>query len=136
MAGKKRSKKTRSKTRRFTLKGRHRGGDPVSVQISVQLKRVPKGVKITDELIHAMIRRKAQGSAGKYDPKSDSVIGAKEGPDPRGIRLKITSWKNSDRDTKKLRADRDYGSQADRWGSLWQIITIAPIRLRRNRSKR
>ncbi len=136
MAARKRAKKSRSRTRKFTLRGRHRGGDPVSVQISVQLKRVPKGVKITDKLIEQMIRRKAETSAGKYDPKSDSVIGAREGVDPRGIKLKIISWKNSDRDSKKLRADRDHGSQADRWGSLWQIIAVAPIRLRRNRSQR
>jgi hypothetical protein len=109
------------------LRGRH-FGDPVSIQISVRLKRVPKGVKITRKLLEDMIRRKAETSAGQWDATSQSVRGAREGKDPKGVELKIISWKNPDRQRGKDRAARDYGPQADRWGSLWQIITRAPIR--------
>lgn len=131
MAGKKR-KARGTRSRSFNIRGQHHG-DPVSLQIAVELRRVPKGLKITDKLLESMIRRKAASSAGKYDPKSDSVIGAKEGRDPKGIRLIITSWTNPGRSSKKLRKHRDYGSQADRWGSLWQIIINARIRVRRGR---
>jgi hypothetical protein len=126
MAGKRR----RIKTRRATLKGRYKG-DPVSIQISVRLKRVPKGVKISRALLEDMIRRKAETSSGHWDAKKKRVVGAREGKDPKGIELRITSWKNPDRQKARDRTDRDYGPQSDRWGSLWQAITRARIRLHR-----
>lgn len=120
---------SRRKTRTVALKGRHHG-DPVSIQISVRLKRIPKGMRITKKLLEAMIRRKAETSAGHWDGKS-KVSGAHEGIDPPGIELKIQSWKNPDRQRGRDRKDRNYGPQSDRWGSLWQIIERAPIRFLR-----
>jgi hypothetical protein len=76
-----------------------------------------------------MIRRKARTSKGRWDPHSQSVVGAKEGKDPKGIELKITSWRNPGRSKRGMRSNRDYGPQADRWGSLWQIIVDAPIKI-------
>lgn len=112
----------------MNLRGRFHG-DPVSIQISVHLKRIPKGMRITKQLLEAMIRRKAETSSGHWDGKS-RVVGAREGKDPKGIEIKINSWKNPSRKSRD-RGDRDYGPQADRWGSLWQIIERAPIRFSR-----
>lgn len=121
-------KKKRSSTRRLGLRGRHRG-DPVSIQISVRLKRVPKGMKITHDLLSAMVRRKAETSSGYWDQRRGRVIGAREGKDPSGIELKIVQWKNPGRNSGKDRAWRK-GSQADAWGSLRQVIERASIRFR------
>ena len=113
--------------RRFRIK-RHKG-DPVKVQISVTGK-LRKGWKLTKKLLDEMIRRKAETSAGKWDPKTQSVKGAREGKDPKGLKLTITSWTNPGRQKAGDRRSRNYGSQADRWGSLWQIIARGRLRTR------
>lgn len=129
MAGKKRTRKKRtSKTKRFSFKVRHPGGDLVSIQISARLKRVPKGLKITKALLADMVKRKAETSAGFWD--GAQVVGAKEGRDPRGIELKIIRWRNPGRSRSGLRGWRDYGPQADRWGSLRYAIAGAAFAIR------
>ena len=122
-------KKKRGKTKRVGLKSRYKS-DAVSIQISVRWKKMPKGYKMTKALLEQLIRRKAATSAGYWDQARGRVIGAKEGRNPSGIELKIERWKNPDRNKGKDRTWRDYGSQADRWGSLRQAIENASIVLR------
>jgi hypothetical protein len=115
LAAKKRKRKAKAAVRKFNMRARFASGDLVRIQISAHLKRVPKGIKITKALLADMIRRKAADSAGQWD--GHGVAGAREGKNPRGIVLKITRWQNPQR-KKGKRGQRDYGSQADRWGSL------------------
>ena len=103
------------KTTKRTLKARMPSGDPVSIQFSITVRR-PSGVKLTSALLSEMVRQKALGSTGQYDPKSGRTKGAKAGPNPRGVTLKIIRWRNPDR-RGKLKAWRS-GTQAEAWGSL------------------
>jgi hypothetical protein len=128
MAGKKRRRKKSGTTMTLRIRAHHPGGDLVSIQISARLKRVPKGIKITKALLADMIRRKAQTSAGEWDGK-DSVRGAREGIDPKGITLKIVRWRNPGRNRAGLRGWRT-GTQADAWGSLRNPLAAAAISFR------
>lgn len=111
-----RKKSKGAQTIKRLIKVRHASGDLVAFQVSATVKR-PKGVRLTAELLEQMVIRKAETSLGQYNPESGKVDGAKEGEEPSGVRLKIIRWKNPDR--KNTTAGwRNYGSQADRWGSL------------------
>jgi hypothetical protein len=130
MTTKKRRRIGGTRTRKATIRGRFHG-DPVSIQITVRLKRIPKGMRITKKLLTEMIRRKAETSRGHWDAMAQTVVGAKEGKTPPGIELEITRWKNPARKKGMLRTWRypegARGDQADAWGSLWQIIANARI---------
>lgn len=106
--------------RKLTIKNRTSSGDLVEVQISVTYKK-RKGLTVTRELIHDMIRHKAETSRGIW--KGNRVVGAFEGESIPGFTLKIIRWRNPDR-----LADEDQGwrsgSQADAWGSLRRIIAV------------
>lgn len=119
------SKKKAAKPQKITLEAGMPGGDPLRFQVAAIIKR-PKHVKLTKELLAEMVRRKAAGSAGLWD--GTKVVGATEGPDPSGIKLKITSWRNPKRKGEaKNRANRSHGTQAERWGSLRRAIEKARI---------
>lgn len=128
MAQRKRAKKKRARkkststVRSMKISTKTSSGDLVSIQISAQLKRVPKGLKITKALLSDMVQRKARTSDGYWD--GYSVVGAKEGIDPKGIKLKIVRWRNPGRNRRGLRGWRD-GNQADAWGSLRNPIAAA-----------
>jgi len=111
-------------------------GDLVAIQISAQLNRVPKGFKITREILEEMIRNKANSSEGHWN--GYTVEGAKEGDDPPGIRLLIIRWKNPDRDLPEDRGYRyatdDPEEQAQAWGSLRRIISSAALSVRISRN--
>jgi hypothetical protein len=125
---KKARKKKPLKTRTMaTIKAQHPGGDLVSIQISARLKRVPKGLKITKQLLADMIRHKAETSAGIWD--GGTVVGAAEGDDPPGIELKITRWRNPSRRDVGDRGWRS-GSQAQAWGSLRAVLAAAGLAFR------
>lgn len=109
------------------IKVRHASGDLVAFQVSATVKR-PKGVVLTAELLEQMVIRKAETSLGKYNPQTGTVDGAKEGEDPSGVKLKIIRWKNPDR--KRKTGWRNYGSQADRWGSLRLALATAKFDFR------
>jgi hypothetical protein len=107
----------------FNLKIRQSSGDLVQIQISARLKKVPKGFKITRELLSAFIREKAEKSRGQWMQKEQRVRGAFEGPNPPGIELKIIRWRNPNRKDPSLRGWR-YGTQADAWGSLRRPLQL------------
>lgn len=107
---------------------RRGSGDLVNIQVVAELYRVPKGIKITQQMLAEAIRRKAAGSTGKWNPKTKRTDGAHAGDDPPGIRLKIKQWRNPER-KKDKRGWRDEGSQAQRWGSLRQAFQRASIHL-------
>jgi hypothetical protein len=107
-------------------------GDLVAIQIAAQIKKLPKGFKLTREFIEEAIRHKANTSEGYWD--GVRVVDAKEGEDAPGMRLIIQRWKNPDRD---LLEDRSYRyatdsaeDQADAWGSLRRIIAKASLSVR------
>jgi hypothetical protein len=124
-------KKTR---KRKSRKGSSR--DLVAIQISAELRKVPKGFKITRKLLSEAIRRKAETSTGEWD--GFRVVGASEGIEPSGIRLLIVRWKNPGRNSRSLRSWRyasdDPREQADAWGSLRRIISGARLSIRINGS--
>lgn len=120
MAGKKRRKKT-GVTKTLRIKTRTSSGDLVSIQIAARLKRVPKGLKITKALLSDMVYRKARTSAGQWD--GYKVVGAKEGIDPKGIKLTIVRWRNPGR--KRGLSGWRTGTQADAWGSLRNPIAAS-----------
>lgn len=115
------------RTRILKFKVAHGSGDLVSIQISAKLKRVPKGLKITKQLLADLVRHKALTSSGQWDGRN--VIGAREGDDPPGIELKIIRWRNPGRKSSSDRGWRE-GPQAEAWGSLWQIIVNGLLNVR------
>lgn len=129
MAGKKRKKKV-PVIKTFKFASHFAGGDLVTIQIAARLKKVPKGLKVTKALLADMVRRKAATSSGFWDGRT--VVGAKEGIDPRGIELRITRWKNPDRKRRGLRGWRTSppATQAEAWGSLRHPIAAAAIAYR------
>lgn len=123
-------KRVKKNVRKFTLSTAHGSGDLVSIQISCRLHRVPKGLKITKQLLASMIKHKALTSSGYWDAGSQSVIGAREGENPPGITLNIIRWRNPGRNRATDRGWRSGDSQADAWGSLWQPIANSLINVR------
>jgi hypothetical protein len=97
--------------------------DYVTIQIAVKLHKVPKGFKPTHAMLESLIRRKAELSAGHWD--GSRVVGAKEGPNPPGIELRIVSWANPDR---ARRYGQRTGPQDDAWGSLRRVLASRSIR--------
>jgi hypothetical protein len=113
------NKKRKLRDIRKTHRIRKSSGDLVTIQISAKFTKLPKGFTPSRELIENMIREKARKSSGQF--QSGRVVGAKEGPNPDGVTLKIISWANPDR-IKTDTGGRKHGSQADRWGSLRRAI--------------
>lgn len=109
--------------KKFQINIRQSSGDLVQIQIAARLHKVPKGFKITRELLSAFIRKKASESRGQWKQKAGVVEGAKEGANPPGIELRIIRWRNPDRKSRGLRTWR-YGTQADAWGSLWRVLLL------------
>lgn len=121
-------KPAKPKTKKITgsVSIRRGSGDLVNIQVVAELYRVPKGIKITQAMLAEAIRRKAESSTGKWNPKTKRTDGAHAGDDPPGIRLKIKQWRNPERKGKGKQW-RDEGSQAQRWGSLRQAFQRASI---------
>src|SRR5512146_176458 len=71
--------------------------DLVNIQVVAELYRVPKGIKITQAMLAEAVRRKAETSTGKWNPKKGRTENAHAGDDPPGIRLKIKQWRNPER---------------------------------------
>lgn len=144
MAENKRKKRARDRTRRGLKKTkptytfRPSSGDLVGIQIAAIFDKPIKGVKLTRELMESMILHKAETSDGHWN--GVRVVGAKEGENPKGVRVVILRWKNPGRD---IASDRGYryadpdspADQADAWGSLRRVIARAAlsVRLQRNR---
>jgi len=125
-ANKKKQSKKKPQEKVFNISIRQSSGDLVQIQIAARLKRVPKGFKITRELLAAFIRRKASESRGQWKQKEQYVQGAREGANPSGIELRIIRWRNPDRKSRGLRGWRT-GTQADAWGSLRRVLQLIEL---------
>jgi len=145
MAENKRKKRARDRTRRkLKKKGgrkfviRPSSGDLVGIQISTIFDKPIKGAIVTRALVEEMILHKANTSEGYWD--GTRVVGAKEGENPKGVRIVILRWKNPGRDIASDRgwryADPDSpADQADAWGSLRRIITRASLSVKLDRHR-
>lgn len=114
-----------AQTIRRTVKVRQPSGDLVSVQVAATVRR-PKNVKLTPELLSSMVQSKAASSGGQWDGKR--VKGAREGKDPKGVKLRIIRWRNPERKG-KAKGWRS-GSQAEAWGSLRRPLEKAKFDIR------
>lgn len=112
--------------RQLTMRTMFSSGDPVALQFSIKIRK-PKNVKITRALLREMVIHKARTSEGYYDPKSRSVIGAKEGQNPSGVEIKLVRWRNPDRKAGPNSKWNSHGTQAEAWGSLRHAIEGARI---------
>lgn len=102
---------------------RESSGDLVRIQIVAQMRKVPKGMKISKDLLTSMVRHKADTSEGQWD--GTQVAGAVEGEDPKGIKLLIIRWSNPERHGAKKYyryAEDNPSDQADAWGSLRRVL--------------
>jgi len=97
-------------------------GDLVNFQVAIS-GRIPKGTRLTAKLLNEMIHHKAETSLGWWDGKR--VVGASEGDDPSGLKLKLQAWRNPSRKGHSSQAWRSSGSQAARWGSLRRSLARA-----------
>lgn len=105
-------------------RGRKRTVDAVSVQIAVILDhKLKKKYKLSRKVLEQAVMRKAEGSAGIF--ARGHVVGAREGPNPKGMKLLIKKWRNPSRRGHK--AAWRTGTQADAWGSLRGLLRSARI---------
>lgn len=122
-----RRKNSRTKGRSKSRYRRGKAVDAVAVQVSVILTRKLKPeYKLNKSVLTQAVLRKAEGSDGVW--RGGEVIGAEEGPDPPGMKLKIIRWKNPGRRGGK--AGWRTGTQADAWGSLRGLLRGAKISFR------
>lgn len=116
-------KKKKSKKR--IRKPRASSGDLVAIQISAKLKKVPRGLKITAELMESLVKTKARESSGEWISTgigTGYAVGCKAGPNPKGIDLRIIRWNNAERYGKGKSNWRYATSQDEAWGTLRRAI--------------
>jgi hypothetical protein len=128
--------KHRRKASKRKYRLRESSGDLLSVQIAIRLRKVPKGMKFTREMLEGMIRRKAMLSSGEWittGPGEGYAQGCKAGPNPPGIELTIIKWQNPERRGTStgwrypVTSGPTGQGQDEAWGTLRRPITSGSI---------